>query len=188
MNTIYKYSLEIQKVNQLIFLQWQYEYTGSYTDFLQAKEDRLALEDAAVQTAKAKYKLELEWMRRQPQARQTKSKSRIDAFYKLQKCTKPRPQDVMLSLESADRRIGGKIMSMKNVNLKFGDTVILNDFSYEFCMGDRICIAGGNGVGKVQFELLVYISSLVFCFSHPFLFLRTVDIFCSSANWWAESR
>lgn len=120
-------------------------------NFLQAKEDRLALEDAAVQTAKAKYKLELEWMRRQPQARQTKSKSRIDAFYKLQKSTKPRPQDVMLSLESADRRVGGKIMSMKNVNLKFDDTVILNDFSYEFCMGDRICIAGGNGVGKVRF-------------------------------------
>jgi ABC transport system ATP-binding/permease protein len=122
-------------------------------DFLQAKENRLALEDAAVQNAKAKYKVELEWMRRQPQARQTKSKARIDAFYKLQTSTKPRPQDTMLSLESTDRRIGGNIMSMKNVNLKFGDTVILNDFSYEFCLGDRICIAGGNGVGKVSLNL-----------------------------------
>jgi ABC transport system ATP-binding/permease protein len=119
-------------------------------DFLQAKEDRLALEDAAVQTAKAKYKLELEWMRRQPQARQTKSKSRIEAFYKLQKSTKPRTPDIMLSLESADRRVGSKILSMKHVSLKFDDKVILNDFSYEFCMGDRICIAGGNGVGKVR--------------------------------------
>lgn len=109
----------------------------------------MALEDAAVQTAKAKYKGELEWMRRQPQARQTKSKSRIDAFYKLQQSTKPRPPEMQLSLASTDRRLGGKIMSLKHVSLKFGDTVILNDFSYEFCMGDRICIAGGNGVGKV---------------------------------------
>jgi ABC transport system ATP-binding/permease protein len=113
------------------------------------------LEDAAVQTAKAKYKLELDWMRRQPQARQTKSKARIDAFYKLQKATKPRPQDVTLLLESNDRRIGGKILSLKSVNLRFGDTVILKDFSYEFCLGDRICVAGGNGVGKVRTELLV---------------------------------
>jgi ABC transport system ATP-binding/permease protein len=127
-------------------------------DFLIAKEDRLALEDSAVQTAKAKYKIELEWMRRQPQARQTKSKARIDAFYKLQKSTKPRPQDNVLMLQSADRRIGGKIMSIKNVNLKFGDNVILNDFSYEFCLGDRICIAGGNGVGKVKFSFDVIFS------------------------------
>ena len=119
---------------------------------MQAKEERLALEDAAVQTAKAKYKLELEWMRRQPQARQTKSKARIDAFYKLQKATKPRPREVMLSLSSDDRRVGGKVLSLKNVNLRFGDNVILNDFSYEFCLGDRICISGGNGVGKVCME------------------------------------
>jgi ABC transport system ATP-binding/permease protein len=113
------------------------------------------LEDAAVQTAKAKYKLELDWMRRQPQARQTKSKARIDAFYKLQKATKPRPQDVTLLLESNDRRIGGKILSLKSVNLRFGDTVILKDFSYEFCLGDRICVAGGNGVGKVRTESII---------------------------------
>lgn len=147
----------------------------------------MALEDAAVQTAKAKYKLELEWMRRQPQARQTKSKSRIDAFYKLQKSTKPRPQEVMLSLESADRRIGGKIMSMKNVNLRFGDTVILNDFSYEFCMGDRICIAGGNGVGKVR--VMVVCDSFQCCvLQHIFvLFYRVPDIFRSSSYWRAVS-
>ena len=117
---------------------------------MQAKEDRLALEDAAVQSAKAKYKLELEWMRRQPQARQTKSKSRIDAFYKLQQSTQPRPKEVMLSLDSTERRVGGKIMSVRNVHLQFGNKIILNNFSYEFCMGDRICIAGGNGVGKVS--------------------------------------
>lgn len=118
------------------------------------------MEDAAVQTAKAKYRLELEWMRRQPQARQTKSKARIDAFYKLQKATKPRTQDTILLLDSKDRRIGGKILSMKSVNLKFGNTVILKDFSYEFCMGDRICIAGGNGVGKVR-SFIAYLTRLL---------------------------
>ena len=125
-----------------------YENQGSYADYLEAKDARLALEDAAVQAAKAKYRVELEWMRRQPQARQTKAKSRIDAFYKLEKATKPRPRDPSLDIASdGARRIGGKIMSMRSVNLRFGDKIMLNDFSYDFCKGDRICLAGGNGVG-----------------------------------------
>jgi ATP-binding cassette subfamily F protein uup len=69
-----------------------YEYVGKYADYLTAKEERLARDDAAIQSAKAKYRVELDWMRRQPQARQTKSKTRIDAFYKLEKSTKPRPR------------------------------------------------------------------------------------------------
>lgn len=126
-----------------------YEHQGSYSSFLQAKADRLAVEDSAVQSANAKYRIELEWMRRQPQARQSKSKARIDAFYKLGKSTKPRPRDPNLNLvETAggkSRRIGTKIVSMKNVSLKFGDRVMLDDFSYDFCVGDRICLAGANG-------------------------------------------
>jgi ATP-binding cassette subfamily F protein uup len=128
-----------------------YEYVGSYADYLQGKEERLAIQDAAVQAAKTKFRVELDWMRRQPQARQSKSKSRIDAFYKLEKATKPRPSDPSLSLmdDGGRRRIGGKILSMRNVNLAFGDRVMLSDFSYDFCKGDRICLAGANGVGKV---------------------------------------
>lgn len=118
---------------------------------MQAKDDRLALEDAAVQSAKAKYRIELDWLRRQPQARQTKSKARIEAAYKLEKATKPRAREGTLTLESGgDRRIGGKILSMRGVNLRFGDKIILNDFSYDFCKGDRICLAGANGVGKAR--------------------------------------
>lgn len=94
-------------------------------------------------------------MRRQPQARESKSKARIDAFYKLQKATKPRPRDENLALSesssSGSRRIGGKILSMRHVNLKFGDKVMLDDFSYDFCKGDRICLAGANGIGKTTF-------------------------------------
>jgi ATP-binding cassette subfamily F protein uup len=129
-----------------------YEYQGSYQNYLQGKQDRLALQDAAVQSSKAKYRLELDWMRRQPQARQTKAKSRIEAFYKLEKSTKPRPGDASLQLATdGARRIGGKIVSMRNVNLKFGDRFMLKDFSYDFCKGDRICLSGANGVGKTSF-------------------------------------
>jgi ABC transport system ATP-binding/permease protein len=130
-----------------------FEHQGSYSSYLQAKEERLALEDAGVQAAKAKYRVELEWMRRQPQARESKSKARIDAFYKLEKATKPRPRDPNLNLVETvggeSRRIGTKIVSMKDVSLKFGDRMMLDDFSYDFCMGDRICLAGANG-GKRQ--------------------------------------
>jgi len=136
-----------------------YEHQGTYSSYLQAKEERLALEDAAVQAAKSKYRVELEWMRRQPQARESKSKARIDAFYKLEKATKPRPRDPNLNLvETAggSKRIGSKIVSMKNVCLKFGeDRIMLDDFNYDFCVGDRICLAGANGVGKTTFTKLI---------------------------------
>jgi ATP-binding cassette subfamily F protein uup len=135
-----------------------FEHNGSYSSYLEAKEARLALEDAAVRAAKSKYKVELDWMRRQPQARESKSKARIDAFYKLEKSTKPRPRDPNLDLVQTsggtERRIGGKILSMRNVCLTFGDDgegtergkrVMLDDFSYDFCKGDRICLAGANG-------------------------------------------
>ena len=126
-----------------------YEHNGSYRSFLEAKEQRLAAEDAQVRSAKAKYRVELEWMRRQPQARETKQKARMDAFYKLEKATKPRPRDPNLNLiQQADggtRRIGGTVLSMKHVTLKFDDRIMLDDFNYDFCKGDRICLAGANG-------------------------------------------
>lgn len=128
-----------------------YEHPGSYSAYLQGKADRLAAEDAAIANAKSKYRVELEWMRRQPQARQSKSKARIDAFYKLEKSTKPRPRDPNLDLVQISngdtRRIGTKIVSMKGVSLAFPGTnkdengaerVMLDDFSYDFCNGDRI--------------------------------------------------
>jgi ATP-binding cassette subfamily F protein uup len=137
-----------------------YEHNGSYSSYLEAKMARYAVEDAARGAAAAKYKVELDWMRRQPQARQSKSKARIDAFYKLEQSTKPRPRDPNLNLVQTmggvDRRIGGKIVSMKNVCLTFGEhnvdnddsrktRIMLDDFTYDFCKGDRICLAGANG-------------------------------------------
>ncbi len=133
-----------------------YEHQGSYESYLLAKEERLANEDAAVASAKSKYRVELEWMRRQPQARQSKSKARIDAFYKLEKATKPRPLDPNLTLGiSGQQRLGTKIISMRNVSLRFGDRIMLDDFSYDLCAGDRICLAGANGIGKTTFTKLI---------------------------------
>ena len=153
-----------------------YEYKGKYMDYLEAKEKRLELEDLEMQAAKAKYRVELDWMRRQPQARQTKAKSRIDAFRKLEKAVQPRPREATISLESSggDRRIGGKILSMRNVNLQFGDKIILKDFSYDFCKGDRICLSGANGVGAYFWSWLFAKAGkswhLVLFHSRPFLF------------------
>eukprot|EP00522_Entomoneis_paludosa_P004695 CAMPEP_0172471770 /NCGR_PEP_ID=MMETSP1065-20121228/67991_1 /TAXON_ID=265537 /ORGANISM="Amphiprora paludosa, Strain CCMP125" /LENGTH=786 /DNA_ID=CAMNT_0013229883 /DNA_START=52 /DNA_END=2414 /DNA_ORIENTATION=- len=129
-----------------------YEYIGNYGSYLEAKDERLQREQAALKAAKNKYRVELDWMRRQPQARETKQKARIDAFYKLEAATKPKPNDdPNLSLSAETRRLGGKILSLRNVNLSFGDRLMLKDFSYDFLAGDRICLAGANGVGKTTF-------------------------------------
>jgi len=129
-----------------------YTYEGSYANYLEGKEERLAIEDQSVREAKTKYKKELDWMRRQPQARQTKQKARIEAFYKLEKSTKPRVKDPTLELaEDGQRRLGGNILKMRNVSLSFGQRNILDDFSYDFNKGDRIGIVGRNGVGKSTF-------------------------------------
>jgi ATPase subunit of ABC transporter with duplicated ATPase domains len=143
-----------------------YAYEGTYETFLQSKEERLALEDQAHQARKSKFKTELDWMRRQPQARQSKSKARIDAFYKLETAMKPRAVDPSMSkIEgSSSQRLGNTVLKCKNLSLAFDGTttkgdeqqttsthrVILDDFTYDFNRGDRIGIVGPNGVGKVS--------------------------------------
>jgi ATP-binding cassette subfamily F protein uup len=136
-----------------------YSYQGNYANFLEKKAERLANEDAAYNAAKNKYSVELKWMRKQPQARATKQKARIDAFYKLEKSTKPRVVEQSLELGGEDggqRRLGNNILKMKNVSLKYGDDkVILDDFSYNFNKGDKIGIVGANGVGKSSFTKIL---------------------------------
>ena len=137
-----------------------FSYDGNYGNFLEKKAERLSVEDANIQSAKSKYKVELEWMRRQPQARESKSKARQDAFYTLEKSTKPRPVDPSLNLENDDgqRRLGNNILKVKNASLQFGENkVILNDFSYNFNKGDKIGIVGPNGVGSKSSAVMLYI-------------------------------
>jgi ATP-binding cassette subfamily F protein uup len=128
-----------------------YGYEGNYADYLEGKEARLANEDAAMSSTKKKFAAELAWMRKQPSGRQSKSKARQEAFFKLEKMTKPRRVDPALTLTNDDRRLGGNILKMENVSLKFGDRVMLDDFSYNFNAGDTIGIVGANGVGKSTF-------------------------------------
>eukprot|EP01082_Thalassiosira_pseudonana_P001780 g671.t1 g671 contig10:503412-506258(-) len=133
-----------------------YSHPGSYQTYLEGKEERLANEDQAIRDAKTKYRRELEWMRRQPQARETKQKARIDAFYKLEKSTKPRVTDPSLELTDGQRRLGGNILKLRNVSLSFGENKkMLDDFSYDFNKGDRIGIVGRNGVGKSTFVKII---------------------------------
>ncbi|PWK75948.1 ATP-binding cassette subfamily F protein uup [Mucilaginibacter oryzae] len=123
-------------------------YNGSYGYYLEKKAEREAADEAAFQKNSNLLRKELEWMRRQPQARGTKSKARIDAYYDLEEKTKnggPRDK-VELSVKTA--RQGNKIMEMDNLCKSFNGNTYINNFSYIFKKGDRIGLAGRNGSGK----------------------------------------
>ena len=128
-----------------------YTYTGDYEYFLERKSERESAEGASVDKARNLMRKELEWMKKQPKARTTKSKSRIDAFYELQTKAsgKKKEQELMLNVKMS--RLGGKILELKKVNKSFDDKKILNGFDYTFKKGDRIGIIGENGVGKTTF-------------------------------------
>ncbi len=128
-----------------------YTYTGDYEYFLEKKAEREATESASVDKARNLMRKELEWMRKQPKARTTKSKSRIDAFYELQTkaAGKTKEQELMLNVKMS--RLGGKILELKKVYKAYGEKKILNGFDYTFKKGDRIGIIGENGVGKTTF-------------------------------------
>ncbi|TSD64743.1 ABC-F family ATP-binding cassette domain-containing protein [Inquilinus sp. KBS0705] len=123
-------------------------YFGNYGYYLEKKAEREASDEATFQKNSNLLRKELEWMRRQPKARGTKSKSRIDAFYDLEGKTKNNgpKQDVELSVKIA--RQGNKIMEMHNVSKAFNGNTYVNKFNYIFKKGDRIGLAGKNGSGK----------------------------------------
>ncbi|MBS1593271.1 MAG: ABC-F family ATP-binding cassette domain-containing protein [Bacteroidetes bacterium] len=128
-----------------------YTYPGDYEYFLEKKAEREATESASVDKARNLMRKELDWMRKQPKARTTKSKSRIDAFYELQTkaAGKTKEQELMLNVKMS--RLGGKILELKKVYKAYGEKKILNGFDYTFKKGDRIGIIGENGVGKTTF-------------------------------------
>jgi ATP-binding cassette subfamily F protein uup len=123
-------------------------YNGSYGYYLEKKAERDAADEASFQKNSNLLRKELEWMRRQPQARGTKSKARIDAFYDLEEKTKSGGirEKVELSVKTA--RQGNKIMEMNHLYKGFNDRTFINNFSYVFKKGDRIGLAGKNGSGK----------------------------------------
>ncbi len=128
-----------------------YAYKGNYSYYLEKRQARIERE--AVETGKAKqlFKKELDWMRRQPKARTTKSKSRIDDFHDIKHRAHQRRKDHEVQLELNMERLGSKILELHNVSKRFKDKTILDKFDYTFKKGERIGIIGKNGTGKSTF-------------------------------------
>jgi ATP-binding cassette subfamily F protein uup len=131
--------------------QQLYVHQGNYETFLQRKAEREINDAASLDKAKNTYRKELEWMRKQPKARTTKSKSRQDAFYEIEEYATARRNEDKLMLSVKMSRMGGKILELKKINKAYGDRVILKGFDYTFKRGERIGIIGKNGVGKSTF-------------------------------------
>lgn len=123
-------------------------FKGNYSYYLEKKSEMMAAQDAAFEKNSNLLRRELEWMRRQPKARTTKSKSRIDAFYDLEEKTKGRQAKSQLELSVNIARQGNKILELDDVFKSFEGKSILQNFSYTFKKGDRIGVAGKNGTGK----------------------------------------
>ena len=128
-----------------------YSYKGNYTYFLEKKQQRLDQEQASQEKAKNLYVRELDWIRRQPKARTTKSKSRIDDFALIKEQAQKRRREHVVELEIAMQRLGSKIIELHNVVKKFPEKTILDRFSYVFKRGERVGIIGKNGTGKSTF-------------------------------------
>ncbi|HRH59444.1 MAG TPA: ABC-F family ATP-binding cassette domain-containing protein, partial [Chitinophagaceae bacterium] len=130
-------------------------YKGDYENYLDKKAARFENDTASIHKAKNTYRKELEWMRKQPRARTTKSKSRIDAFYDVEQKAKQKIDEAQLNLQVKMNRLGGKIAEMKKVYKAYGQHTILKGFDYTFSKGERIGIIGKNGVGKSTFLQLL---------------------------------
>jgi len=130
-------------------------YAGNYRYYLEKKAEREEAEEVLLERNRNLLRRELEWMRRQPQARGTKSKARIDAFHQLEEKTHIQKSGNGLQLSVKVSRQGGKILELENVSKRFGKHTLIDGFSYVFKKGDRIGLAGRNGTGKSTFLNLI---------------------------------
>ncbi|HRH65845.1 MAG TPA: ABC-F family ATP-binding cassette domain-containing protein [Bacteroidia bacterium] len=128
-----------------------YTYEGNYSYFLEKKAEREWNEERETDKARNLMRTELEWMRRMPKARGTKSKARIDSFYELKDKAAGKKKQAAMELDVKMNRIGGKVIELKKVYKGYGDLTILNGFDYTFRTGERIGIVGKNGAGKTTF-------------------------------------
>lgn len=128
-----------------------YSYNGNYSYYLEKRQERIDAQNAEVARANNLLRTELDWMRRQPQARGSKAKYRIDAFYELEKKAKQERDTGNVKLDVKSSYIGSKIFEAKHLSKRFGDVKILEDFSYIFARYEKMGIIGNNGTGKSSF-------------------------------------
>lgn len=128
-----------------------YSYKGNYSYYLEKRDARLENEASETNKAKQLFKKELDWMRRQPKARTTKSKSRIDDFFEIKDRASKRRNEHEVQLELNMERMGTKVVELHNISKAFGETKLLDKFSYNFNRGERVGIIGKNGTGKSTF-------------------------------------
>ncbi len=148
----------LDRVCNKIFELYQgvmYTHNGNFDYYVQKSREREEVKRATAERNSQLLKHELEWMRSTPQARTSKSKSRIDAFYDLKERSKYQEQDERLEFGLQMQRLGGKILEMSNVSKSYGDLAVLKDFDYVFKRGERIGLIGKNGVGKSTFLNLI---------------------------------
>ncbi len=132
-----------------------YSYKGNYSYFLQKRDERIRNKNQMVEKAQNLLRKELDWMQRMPKARSTKAKYRIDSFYALKKVAESTRKEQQVDINIRTSRLGNKILELDHVNKKFGDLVMLSDFSYLFSRFEKIGIIGRNGAGKSTFLNLI---------------------------------
>lgn len=128
-----------------------YTYKGNYSYYVEKKQERLEVEQTNQEKAQQLFKKELTWMRRQPKARRTKSKSRIEDFYQIKEAASNRRKDHQVELEINMERLGTKVVELHKISKSFGENHLIKDFSYNFLRGERLGIIGKNGTGKSTF-------------------------------------
>ncbi len=148
----------LDRVCNKIFELYQgvmYTHNGNFDYYVQKSREREEVKRATAERNSQLLKHELEWMRSTPQARTSKSKSRIDAFYDLKERARYQKEDNKLEFGLSMQRLGGKILEMSNVSKSYGDLNVLREFDYVFKRGERIGLIGKNGVGKSTFLNLI---------------------------------
>ena len=128
-----------------------YTYRGNYSYYLEKRQERIDNRRAEIARANNLYRTELDWMRRQPQARGHKAKYREDAFYELERIAKARIEERAIRLKASNVYIGSKIFECQYISKAFDDVVIMRDFYYNFARFEKMGIVGNNGTGKSTF-------------------------------------
>lgn len=132
-----------------------FRYKGNYSYFLEKKQERITAEQSTISKAKNLFKKELDWMRRQPKARTTKSKSRIDDFHVIKEVANQRRKDHEIQLEIQMERLGSKVVELHHICKSYDEKLLIDKFDYIFKRGERIGIIGKNGTGKSTFANII---------------------------------